>query len=121
MKCRAFYFVTQVIFITSLYIIFVPLTGIIFRQKVYVLHWLAVALALAGSWLLCTPDSSGISVGDIWLFVCALLFSCHILVIGYFAPKTDCVKMSCVQFMTAGVLTGTAALLKQDQGGQGLC
>lgn len=101
-------------FITSLYIIFVPLAGIFFRQKVYILHWIAVALALAGSWLLCTPDSSSINIGDIWLFACALLFSCHILVIGYFAPKADCIKMSCIQFMTAGILTGLAALLKHD-------
>ena len=103
-------------FITSLYIIFVPLAGIFFRYKVTLLHWFAVALALAGSWLLCEPETEGciFSIGDIWLFVCAILFSCHILVIGHFAPKADCIKMSCIQFLTAGILTGSAALIKQD-------
>ena len=102
-------------FITSLYIIFVPAAGIFFRHKVSVLHWFAVALALVGSWLLCEPGSgTALQIGDVWLFVCALLFSCHILVIDHFAPKADCIKMSCIQFLTAGVLTGIAALVKQD-------
>lgn len=101
-------------FITSLYIIFVPLAGMFFRHKVSFLHWFAVALALSGSWMLCDPGAGNISTGDIWLFVCALLFAGHILVISHFAPKTDCIKMSCIQFLTAGVLTGIAALIKRD-------
>lgn len=39
------------------------------------------------------------------MFIGALLFSLHILVIDHFAPKTDGVKMSCIQFFVAGVLS----------------
>ena len=103
-------------FITSLYIIFVPLAGIFFGHKVNRIHWLAVALALGGSYMLCTPGNSGaISAGDLWLLACAILFAGHILVIAHYAPKTDCIKMSCIQFITAGILTGTAAIIKQDE------
>lgn len=102
-------------FITSLYIIFVPLAGMFFGEKINRIHWLAVALALGGSYLLCAPgDSGSIGTGDLWLLGCAVLFAGHILVIGHYAPKTDCIKMSCIQFITAGVLTCSAAIIKQD-------
>lgn len=38
-------------------------------------------------------------------------FSLHILVIDYFSPKVDGVKLSCIQFLTCGVLSGIPALL----------
>ena len=103
-------------FITSLYIIFVPLAGLFFGHKVKRIHWIAVVLALGGSYLLCAPGKSGdIGTGDICLLACAILFAGHILVIGHFAPKTDCIKMSCIQFITAGVITGCAAVIRQDE------
>ncbi len=103
-------------FITSLYIIFVPLAGMFFGHKVNRLHWAAVILALGGSYLLCAPGESGaIGSGDLWLLACAILFACHIMVIGHYATGVDCIKMSCIQFITAGVITGCAAAIKQDE------
>ena len=102
-------------FITTLYIVFVPIAGVFLKHKISFLVWIAAVLALFGSYLLCSPDGSSINAGDIWLFVCALLFSIHIIVIGYFAPATDCIKMSCVQFATTACVTGFAALIKQDE------
>ena len=102
-------------FITSLYIIFVPLAGVFLGEKINRIHWVAVVLALAGSYLLCAPEeSNAVGAGDLWLLACAILFAIHILVIGHYAPETDCIKMSCIQFITAGVLTGFAAIIKQD-------
>ena len=44
-------------------------------------------------------------MGDFYVFLCALLFSLHILVIDYFAPKVDGVKMSCIQFFVCGAIS----------------
>ena len=41
----------------------------------------------------------------------ALAFAVHILVIDYFSPKADGVKMSCIQFFSCGVLSGIAMLI----------
>lgn len=101
-------------FITSLYIVFVPLAGVFFRHRISCLHWIAVVLALSGSWLLCSPGTGDIGKGDIWLLACAFLFTAHILVIGHYAPGSDCLKLSCIQFFTAGVITGAAAIIKHD-------
>ena len=56
-------------------------------------------------------DGFSIGKGDLLVLVCAFLFSLHILVIDYFSPKVDGVKLSCIQFLTCGVLSGIPALL----------
>ena len=93
-------------FITACYIVIVPILGMVFfHKKSRALIWGAVALALIGLYLLCMTDAFGIGKGDILVLICSVLFSLHILVIDHFAPKTDGVKMSCIQFFVAGVLS----------------
>ena len=62
-------------------------------------------MALVGLYLLCITDGFSIGLGDILMLVCAFLFSLHILVIDYFSPKTDGVKLSCIQFLVCGILS----------------
>ena len=49
--------------------------------------------------------------GDVLVFFCAILFSIHILVVDYFSPKADGVKLSCIQFYVSGVLCMAGAFL----------
>lgn len=92
-------------FITAFYIVLVPVLGIFLKQKAGWKVWAAVALALMGLYFLCIKDGFSLEKGDIYVFLCALVFAVHILVIDYFAPKTDNVKMSCIQFLVVGVLS----------------
>ena len=92
-------------FITAFYIVLVPVFGIFLGKKTGWKIWLAVALALAGLYFLCITESFSVGRGDIYVFIGALLFTVHILVIDYFAPRTDGVKMSCIQFFVAGILS----------------
>lgn len=80
-------------------------------QKCTKFIWAAVAMALIGLYLLCITDGFSIGKGDLLVLVCAFLFSLHILVIDYFSPKVDGVKLSCIQFLTCGILSGIPALL----------
>ena len=50
-----------------------------------------------------------VSRGDAFVFLCAIIFAVHILVIDYFSPKTDGVALSCIQFYTAGIICTVAA------------
>ncbi len=104
-------------FITAFYIIIVPILGLFFHQKCRVTVWIGVLLALAGLYCLCVTDVSAantermvpwlpVGKGEILLFICALLFSVHILVIDYFTELVDGVKMSCIQFFVCGILSG---------------
>ncbi len=92
-------------FITACYIIIVPVCGIFLHKKIGGKVWIAVALSLAGLYLLCITEKLTIGRGDLLVFLCALVFSLHIIVIDHFSPKVDGVKMSCIQFFVCGVLS----------------
>lgn len=92
-------------FITALYIVIVPLAGLFLKKKVPVSVWLGVALATFGMYLLCINDGLTISYGDFLVLICALCFSVQILLVDHFSPKTDGVKLACLEFFTCGVLS----------------
>lgn len=101
-------------FITAFYIIIVPVLGLFFRKKCGPLVWIGVVLALAGLYFLCINESLSIQIGDLLVFICAILFSIHILVIDYFTQKVDGVKMSCIQFFVCGVISLPAMLIFEE-------
>ena len=92
-------------FFTALYIVIVPLMGVFIKKKIPKIIWLCVAIAVAGFYLLCVKEGFSIGTGDLLVLCCAFFFSIHIMVIDHFtAGKVDGVRMSCVQFLVAGVL-----------------
>ena len=93
-------------FITAFYIVIVPVLGIFLHKKIQWKVWMAVLLALVGLYFLCITESFSVGKGDALVFLCALVFSVHILVIDHFSPKVDGVKMSCIQFFVAAIVSG---------------
>lgn len=91
-------------FITALYIVLVPVTGLFAHKRVRKLVWAAVALSAVGLYLLCIKGGFAIDPGDGMLMLCALSFTGHILAVDFFSRKTDCVKMSCIQFAVVSIL-----------------
>lgn len=98
-------------FITALYIVIVPILGVFMKKRVPPSVWFSVALATVGMYLLCITEGFRIGTGDLCVFVCAVCFSFHILIIDYVSPKADGVLISCVQFFTAGALALIPTLL----------
>ena len=106
--------VGKVGFITSLYIILVPLLGIFLGKKVTANVWISVVIAAAGMYLLCITDSVSFQLGDLLVLLCAAGFSVHILVIDYFSPKADGVLISCIQFFIAGIFCLVLTILFEE-------
>ena len=100
-------------FLTALYIIIVPLLGIIFGRKTKALIWICVALATLGLYLLCVKEGLHFEIGDIFLILCALVFSFHIMFIDFVSPRGDGVAISCIQFAVSGVLCLICALVTE--------
>ncbi len=100
-------------FLTAIYIVIVPVLGIFLKRPCGPKVWLGVLIALVGFYLLCMTGGFSLEEGDVYLLACALLFSCHILVIDHFSPMVDGVKMSCIQFFTCGVLSAIAMFLTE--------
>lgn len=90
-------------FITALYIIFVPVVSIFLKKPAGIQVWLGVALATVGLYLLCMVDSLSLSVGDTFVFLCALGFTGHILMVDHFS-MVHAVKLSMVQFGVCAIL-----------------
>ena len=101
-------------FITTLYIILVPFFGIFLKKKVPGKVWIGAVIAALGLYLLCMGESLSLGRGDTLVFLCAILFSVHILVIDYFSPRTDGVELSCIQFLTAGMIAGILAFIFEN-------
>ena len=91
-------------FITACYILLVPIFGLLFHKKCGILVWIGVILAVVGLYFLCMNENLTIGKGDVLVFLCAIVFAIHILVIDHFSPKTDGVRMSCIQFFVSGVI-----------------
>ena len=94
--------------ITALYVVLVPICGLFIGKKVRPVIWLCVLASAVGLYLLCMPAEGGfghINKGDLLIMLCALCFTGHILVIDYFSPKVDGIKLSCIQFFVAGILS----------------
>lgn len=93
-------------FITALYIVIVPLLGIFVHKKIPGITWICVGIAVVGFYLLCVKEGFSISTGDLLVLCCAFFFSLHIMAIDRFTSvQVDGVLVSCVQFLTAGLLS----------------
>lgn len=102
-------------FITALYVVIVPLLGLFVKKKVPKVVWFCVVLSVVGLYLLCmTEGSFTLAYGDFLVFICAIMYSIHILIIDYYSPKGDGVVMSCIQFLVCGILSGIIMLFVED-------
>lgn len=91
-------------FITTFYIIIVPIVGLFFKKYCGILTWIGVVIALAGLYFLCITEKMTIQKGDALILCCSFLYTGQILAIDHYNPFVDGVKMSCIQFLTGGVL-----------------
>lgn len=92
-------------FITALYIVLVPVLGLLFGRKTGAAVWISVALAVVGMYFLCMTGSLSLGRGEALCMLCALFFAVHITVIDHFSPNVDGVRMSCIQFFVCGGLS----------------
>ena len=101
-------------FITALYIVIVPVMGILLGKRVGLKVWIGVVLAATGMYFLCITEGFSIAKGDFFVFLCAAAFSVHILVIDSFAPKVDGAALSCIQFFVCGILCAVPMLVSEQ-------
>ncbi|MBE7007954.1 MAG: DMT family transporter [Ruminococcaceae bacterium] len=100
-------------FLTALYIVLVPLFGLLFGKRVRALVWCGVGVAVAGLYFLSFAAGGApvFNSGDLLVIACAFVFSSHILAIDHYTKTIDGVKLSCVQFFVAGIELLVPALI----------
>ncbi len=92
-------------FISSLYILLVPLIALLFGKRVRKEIWFCIFVALIGLYLLCVNSGNYVSKGDILVFFSTFFFAFHIIWISKYAGKVNAIKLSCIQFLTAGIFS----------------
>ena len=107
-------------FITTCYVVIVPIFGMALGKKSPGRVWIAVAVAVAGFFCLSLMDGllagEGVALGasDLLVLMCAFVFSVHILCVDHFSPLVDGVRMSCVQFFVCGLWSLPFMLLRES-------
>lgn len=99
-------------FITAMYVVMVPLTGIFLGRRCGPQVWVSVALAVTGLYLLCMKNGfGGVERSDWLLLLGAVLFTCQILAIDHFSPLVDGVRLSALEFLFTSVWSTVFMLL----------
>ncbi len=98
-------------FITSMYILMVPIIGLFFRQKSQWNVWVAVGIALVGLYFLCVNGKIEFVPADICLILGALGFAGQIVTIDRYGSRVDALRLSGMQFLFGGVLTTIIAVI----------
>lgn len=102
-------------FITTFYIVLVPVLGLFLGKRTGFFTWAAVALAVGGLYCLCmTSGAVTVQKGDIMELGCALFYAFQILIVDRCASDADGVLLSCIQFAVSGVLSMIAAFLFEE-------
>lgn len=101
-------------FITGLYIVIVPILGLLLKQKTNVATWLGVLVAAVGLYFLSVNEGFYIEFGDLLELIGAVFWAVHILVIDHFTKKVDALKLSFAQYITCSVLSLITAFIFED-------
>ena len=97
-------------FITSLYVVLVPIAGLFLGQRCGWAVWLGAGLAVAGLYLLSITESFTIARGDLFILIGAFFWTIHVLLIGYLARRANPIYIACIQFIVCSILSLLAAV-----------
>ena len=95
-------------FLTTFYVILVPLIGWpVFKKKPLWYVWVAAAVALTGIGLLALDGDGAwyiMNRGDVLTLICGIFFALHIIAGSFFVKKEDVILLTFFQFAASGVL-----------------
>ena len=100
-------------FITGLYVVLVPMLGLVFRQQTGMGTWLGAAIAVVGLYLLSVTEDFSIASGDLLELLGALFWAGHVLVLAYLSPRTAPVRLAMAQFFVCGLLSLMVGILRE--------
>ena len=98
-------------FISGFFILFVPLIGLLLGHKAPKSLWAGILICIPGLYMLSVTGDFTMSKGDWLTLICALLWSCQILVIDHVSGKGDSIRIACLEFAVCAVLSALYGLL----------
>lgn len=92
-------------FITSLYIIFVPVFGFFRKEPSSKLVWIGAILAFAGLYFLSVDSNFQMRTGDVLVLISAVFWAMHLIVLSYLSPRFDFRLLAFGQFIFTGIIS----------------
>ncbi|MNM51233.1 putative DMT superfamily transporter inner membrane protein [compost metagenome] len=106
--------VTNSGFITGLYVIIVPLLGLLLGHRTGMGTWLGAAMAVVGMAMLSIGPDFKVASGDWLQLTGALVWGCHVLLVGLFASRYDPIRLAFLQFVTCSVVSMVLAVIFEE-------
>ena len=98
-------------FLTTLYVVFVPVISLLFGRRFDNKIWISIALSVIGMYLLCMNGSFYLEIGDALMILSALGFSVQILAVSRYSKRIDPVKLTLAQFIVEAMLATIVMLV----------
>ncbi len=97
-------------FISSLYVVIVPLMGVVLRHRTGFGTWLGASLAAIGLYFLSIDEHFSVLYGDWYQLAGAAVISAQVVLVGRFARRHDPLALALVQFVVCGALCSAIAI-----------
>src|SRR5210317_565969 len=107
-------------FITGLYVVFVPILGLLRKEYPHFTVWLAAILAASGLYFLSVTESFTLVYGDMLVLIGALFWAAHVVIIGIMSPKVDALKLALIQYVVCSVLSIIVAVAVESNTVEGI-
>lgn len=98
-------------FITSLYIVLVPVLGLFIKRRPHPMLWISVLIALIGLYFLSIRGDFTMSRGDLFVLASAVAFTFQILLVDHYSPKVDIIRLNLIQFSVMAILSSVPMML----------
>ena len=98
-------------FITSFYIILVPVMSVFLGIKANGRLWIGVVISLVGLYFISIEQGLHMSVGNAYVLLCAVLFSIQILTINHFSQNADLLWYAVIEFFVIAAICLVLSLL----------
>ena len=90
-------------FISSLYVVIVPLMGVFARHRIGPGTWFGALLAAIGLYFLSINEQFSVLYGDWFQLAGAVIIAAHVMAVGHFAKRHNPLVLAFMQFVVCGV------------------
>ena len=98
-------------FITGLSVIIVPfLSYLVFKHKASIFSSMGALTAAIGLYFLTANNEIGLSLGEVYAFICAIMFGLHIVFTGHLSRHHNVYVLVCTQFLTVALCSFVGGL-----------
>lgn len=97
-------------FITGMYVVLVPILGLVIGKRTSLFNWIGAVLAAVGLYLLMVTGGLSIARSDLLVLIGALVWAVHVHLVGHFSPRIGAIRLAVDQFLICGVISLGVAL-----------